>query len=256
MSKIETTTTEVTVKSLGKEWYSVELGRQGKIKEILQAITPMIPKFFEGIATSTTEAPQPVSVLKARAQLLGALFSDTPAAGGIIRHCSAFGCLGATLGDVLESYVEKRNTASSKTKKQMAPLTDETLWVSIATHMDGDAQTAGATLRSMVNKLFELVNSMGWRERALNATSGRGKKSSPEETGKVVEGTVVVQPEVTDKDKLIKNVVDLDIPGQLDALKMLIEAMLISGVEHDQIAAVCETTLRNAYEVPAVLAPA
>lgn len=114
-----------------------------------------------------------------------------------------------------------------------------------------------AELRSVADKangqMNDILKEMGVKEKATGKKGfGKGKKDTPEAVASPVE----TAPEPITPDKMVAAVCDLDIPGQLDALKLLIEAMLISGVDHDQIAAVCETTLRRAYEVPAVAVPA
>lgn len=96
-----------------------------------------------------------------------------------------------------------------------------------------------AELRSVADKangqMNEILKESGVKEKKKGGF-GKGKKgddASPVETA----------AEPITPDKMVTAVCELDIPSQLNALKLLVESMLIQGVDADQIASCVESVL-------------
>lgn len=90
-----------------------------------------------------------------------------------------------------------------------------------------------AELRSVADKangqMNDILKEMGVKEKATGkkGKGGFGKKNDPSPTE--------TTPEPITPDKMVTAVAQLDTKGQLDALKLLVEAMLVKGISVEDI---------------------
>lgn len=128
------------------------------------------------------------------------------------------------------AHVAKALTESKKSSKDYGDL-----WRSLRAELRSVADKANGQMN-------EILKESGVKEKKKG---GFGKKKEEE--------AVSVETEAITPDAMVKSVCELDIPAQLEALKLLVEAMLISGVDASQIADTVEGIL---VQLPAVAAAA